>query len=74
MVYYDDARVEFTATPRLHTYPSPPDPRVKRKTGFLMPKSRLQRACRFRRTMPYYWDLAPNKDVTITPITTPGRA
>ena len=49
---------------------SAPDPTVKRKTGFLMPVATYSSTYGFGASTPFYWALAPNYDVTITPTLT----
>ena len=44
-----------------------PDPTVRRKTGFLLPSFRQSDPLGFGVTMPYFWNLAPNYDVTFAP-------
>ena len=72
MMYFEDARLEFFGVPLAYMpYFSAPDPTVKRKTGFLMPTFGIELASTASRvTIPYYWALAPNYDVTLTPTIT----
>ncbi|MCO4319746.1 LPS-assembly protein LptD [Phyllobacterium sp. 21LDTY02-6] len=42
------------------------DPSVKRKTGFLMPSYRYEDELGYGVTVPYFWALAPNYDLTLT--------
>lgn len=70
-VEYKDAWIEVVGVPVAYTpYLSHPDPTVRRRSGFLTPgfggSSFLGAALR----TPYYWDIAPNKDLTITPVFT----
>ena len=44
-----------------------PDPTVKRKTGFLVPSVLQSDAIGFGVTTPFFWNLAPNYDVTFSP-------
>ena len=68
MIYFEDARLEFLGFPMFYwPYLSTPDPTVKRKTGFLMPKLGYSTALGFFAQTPYFWALAPNYDVTLTP-------
>ena len=71
-MYFEDARLEFFGVPLAYMpYFSAPDPTVKRKTGFLMPiVSARVRSTASRSTTPYYWALAPDYDVTFTPMIT----
>jgi LPS-assembly protein len=67
-VYYRDARFEFLGVPIAYT---PvffhPDPTVKRKTGFLAPSVLQSGSIGFGVTTPFFWNLAPNYDVTFSP-------
>jgi LPS-assembly protein len=70
-VYYEDARIEFFGVPLAYIpFFSGPDPTVRRKTGFLMPSLPYSTIYGFGVTTPFYWALAPNYDVTITPTLT----
>jgi LPS-assembly protein len=67
-VYYRDATLEFLGIPIAYV---PvffhPDPTVKRKTGFLTPSFRQTSAIGFGVTTPFFWNLAPDYDVTFSP-------
>ncbi len=39
----------------------------KRRSGFLMPNAKFGSKNGFEFTLPYYWNIAPNMDATITP-------
>jgi LPS-assembly protein len=68
-VYYEDATLEFLGVPVAWLpYFSTPDSTVTRKTGFLAPRYIAKNALGFGVAMPFFWDLAPNYDLTITPI------
>ena len=68
MVYFTDAQVEFFGLPVAYMpYFGVPDPSVKRKTGFLMPNVGYSARVGGYLSVPYYWALAPNYDVTFTP-------
>jgi LPS-assembly protein len=68
MVYFESARLEAFGVPLFYwPYLSTPDPTVKRKTGFLMPRAAYSSTLGFNFTAPYFWALAPNYDVTLTP-------
>ena len=68
MIYFEDARLEVLGFPMFYwPYLSAPDPTVKRKTGFLMPKLGYSSVFGFFGQTPYFWALAPNYDVTLTP-------
>ena len=71
MIYFENARLEFMGVPTLYMpYFSAPDPTVKRKTGWLMPiiSSSSKYGVGFK--SPYYWAVAPDRDVTLTPMIT----
>ncbi len=67
-VYYRNARLEFFGIPVAYT---PiffhPDPTVRRKTGFLVPSVIRGDAIGTGVTTPFFWNLAPNFDVTFSP-------
>lgn len=68
MIYYEDARLEFFGWPIAYTpYLSAPDPSVKRKSGFLPPTILSSTKLGYGLATPYFWNLAPNYDLTITP-------
>jgi LPS-assembly protein len=71
MMYFEDARIEFYGVPLAYMpYFSAPDPTVKRKTGFLMPMLSTSSLYGVGISMPYYWALAPDYDVTLSPMVT----
>ncbi|TAK50355.1 MAG: LPS-assembly protein LptD [Xanthobacteraceae bacterium] len=68
MLYFENARLEFFGTPIAYLpYFSTPDPTVRRKTGWLMPIGSNSSKYGFGLDLPYYWALAPNYDITLTP-------
>jgi LPS-assembly protein len=68
MMYFEDARVEFFGVPLAYfPYFSAPDPSVKRKSGFLMPIISTSSAYGLGIETPYYFALAPNYDLTVSP-------
>jgi LPS-assembly protein len=68
MIYYEDASIEFWGVPLLYMpYFSTPDPTVKRKTGFLAPRFVTSSSLGYGASLPFFWNLAPNYDLTITP-------
>ena len=68
MIYFEDARVEFFGQPMAYfPFLSTPDPTVKRKSGFLLPNALYDSMYGFGLQIPYYWAIAPNYDVTLTP-------
>ncbi|MBO0755400.1 MAG: LPS-assembly protein LptD [Bradyrhizobiaceae bacterium] len=71
MLYFEDATLEFFGVPiGYFPYFSTPDPTVKRKTGFLLPITTTSSTYGFGFAVPYYMALAPNYDLTITPMIT----
>ena len=71
MIYFEDARLEFFGLPMAwFPYFSTPDPTVKRKTGWLVPKVSTSSKYGVALETPYYWALAPDYDVTLTPMIT----
>jgi LPS-assembly protein len=71
MLYFEDARIEFYGVPLAYMpYLSAPDPTVKRKTGLLMPLISTSSLYGVGMAVPYYWALAPDYDVTFSPMVT----
>jgi LPS-assembly protein len=69
-IYYRDARLEFGGVPVFWTpYLAYPDPTVRRRTGFLLPSFYSGHAGFGVRT-PFFWDIAPNMDLTFSPMWT----
>ncbi|MFT0861583.1 LPS-assembly protein LptD [Ancylobacter sp. G4_0304] len=69
MIYFEDARLEFLGVPIAWApYMSAPDPTVKRKSGFLAPKFINNSEIGYGATIPYFWNIAPNMDVTFSPL------
>ncbi|MFA6968713.1 LPS-assembly protein LptD [Bosea sp. (in: a-proteobacteria)] len=67
-IYYEDARLEFAGVPLAYIpYMSGPDSTVKRKSGFLSPKFINTGPLGFGVGLPYFINLAPNYDLTLTP-------
>jgi LPS-assembly protein len=68
MVYFTNAKLEFMGTPVAWVpYFSVPDPSVKRTSGILSPNFGYAEKLGFYGSLPYYWAIAPNMDVTFTP-------
>jgi LPS-assembly protein len=68
MIYFEDARLEFFGMPVAYMpYFSAPDPTVKRKSGFLLPFATYSKTNGFGIETPYYWAIAPDYDMTLTP-------
>ena len=71
VVEYHDATMELDGWPVFYTpYFSHPDPSVKRESGLLPPTLGAGGALGFHVTQPYFWAIAPDKDLTIRPILT----
>ncbi len=67
-IYYENATLELAGIPIAYMpYFWAPDPTVKRKTGFLAPRYVYAKSLGFGASTPFFWNLAPNYDVTITP-------
>lgn len=67
-VYYRDAWLEVGGIPLFYTpYFSHPDPTVKRKSGFLAPQYSASKTLGSTFTVPYYWAVTPNLDLTFEP-------
>ncbi len=67
-VYFTDAKLEFLGLPvAWMPYFAVADPTVKRKSGFLAPTFGYADKLGFFGSLPYYWSIAPNKDITFTP-------
>lgn len=68
MIYYEDATIEFYGIPLAYIpYFSTPDPTVRRKTGLLTPRYTYSSATGFGVSTPFFWALAPDYDLTLTP-------
>ncbi|RJF78968.1 LPS-assembly protein LptD [Rhodopseudomonas palustris] len=68
MLYFENAQLEFFGVPLAYLpFFSTPDPTVKRKTGFLMPFYTTNTTFGMGFEVPFYWALAPDYDVTLTP-------
>jgi len=73
IVEYHDATMELDGWPIFYTpYFSHPDPSVKRQSGFLPPSVGAGSSLGFHVTQPYFWAIAPDKDLTIRPMVTTG--
>ncbi|MEF3365423.1 LPS assembly protein LptD [Methylocystis sp. 9N] len=68
MIYYEDASLELLGVPVAYVpFWSSPDPSVKRKSGFLSPVFAYRSQLGAGFGVPYFWALAPDYDLTITP-------
>lgn len=67
-IYYEDASLEIFGLPVAYLpYFWTPDPTVKRKTGFLAPHYVFSNTLGFGLGVPFFWAIAPNYDLTLTP-------
>src|SRR5579864_1009366 len=70
-VEFRDATLEVSGIPVLYApYFSLPDPSNKRVSGFLDPTMGHSSTLGFRAETPYYWAIAPDKDLTLKPLVT----
>ena len=70
-VEYRNARLEFFGFPVAYTpYFSHPDPTVDRKSGFLVPTYRQTSQLGTTIEVPYFFNIAPHRDVTFQPLFT----
>lgn len=68
-ITYHDVKLEFFGMPVLYLpYLEHPDPSVKRKTGFLSPIIGHSGNLGTSVEIPYYWSIAPNRDLTVSPV------
>ena len=68
MLYFEDARLEFFGQPIAYLpFFSTPDPTVKRKSGFLIPSYSSSSRYGVGIEVPYYFALAPDYDLTVSP-------
>jgi LPS-assembly protein len=73
-VEYQNVALELDGTPVLWSpYFSHPDPSVKRASGFLPPTIGTSNDLGFNFNAPYYWVLAPDKDLTLSPLFTSSQ-
>ncbi len=70
-VAYRNARLELFGVPVLYTpYFYHPDPTVERRTGFLAPSFGSDTELGFTLETPFFIDLAPNRDLVLSPLFT----
>ncbi len=67
-IYYKDAVMKIYDFPVFY-FPKffHPDPTVKRQSGFLFPTFTDNNTVGFGSTVPYFWAMSKNRDMTITP-------
>jgi len=67
-VYYEDASMELLGVPIAYfPYLTQPDPTVKRRTGFLMPSVMYGSYLGTGYKVPFFWEISPDTDLTLTP-------
>lgn len=67
-IYYEQATLEFWGMPVAYMpFFSAPDPTVSRKSGFLAPVIVSKKSLGYGASVPYFWAIAPNMDLTLTP-------
>lgn len=67
-IRYENARLEFLGIPIAYIpFLAHADPSVKRKSGFLVPAVNATTALGVGVTVPYFFNLAPNYDITLSP-------
>ncbi|HVZ05279.1 LPS-assembly protein LptD [Hyphomicrobium sp.] len=67
-ITYQDAYFQIYGQPVFYLpYFQTPDPSVKRKSGFLTPIYGNSSTLGYITGIPYYWAIAPNYDLTLTP-------
>jgi LPS-assembly protein len=68
LVEFHDATMEIDGWPVFYTpYLSEPDPSVKRASGFLVPNFGNSNTNGFHTSIPYYWVIDQDKDLTLAP-------
>lgn len=73
LIEFRDAMMEIDGFPVFYTpYMSMPDPTVKRASGFLAPSIGSSNTVGAHVTIPYFWVLGPDKDLTLSPRFTTG--
>lgn len=69
MVYYEDARLEFSGVPIAYVpFFTHPDPTVRRKTGFLVPGFLASTQLGAGAQVPFFWAPTNDWDVTLSPV------
>ncbi len=68
LIEFHDAIMEIDGLPVFYVpYLSMPDPTVKRASGFLMPSFGNSHTTGLHLSVPYYWVIGPDKDLTLSP-------
>ena len=67
-IHYDHAKLYLFNLPFLYLpYFSHPDPSVNKRSGFLMPKIETDNNLGEKFSIPYFFNISGNKDITFTP-------
>lgn len=67
-IIYHDAWLEVAGVPVMYTpYLSHPDPSQRRKSGFLIPSAGMSSTLGASVTVPYFWTIGDNQDLTLSP-------
>jgi LPS-assembly protein len=67
-ITYKHAVLKFKSIPIIYTpFLRHPDPSIKRQSGFLTPSSSFSKSHGFYVSTPYFWDVGPHQDMTLTP-------
>jgi LPS-assembly protein len=68
-IEYRDVTLELFGIPVIYIpYLSHPDPTVKRRSGILAPAYSNDSDLGLNLAVPYFWEISPSEDVTITPV------
>ncbi|NNJ75536.1 MAG: LPS-assembly protein LptD [Anderseniella sp.] len=68
IIEHKNARLEVLGVPVFYwPYLSHPDPTVKRKSGLLIPRFSHSTVFGYGYEQPYFWNIAPNADLTLLP-------
>ena len=68
LVEFNDVTMELDGWPIFYSpYLSTPDPTVKRASGFLIPSFGSSNTTGLHLSLPYFWVLGPDKDLTLAP-------
>ena len=67
VIHYENASIEFFGVPIAHVpYFWHPDPTVKRQSGFLIPEFFGGDRTGYGAQIPYFWAIAPDRDLTVS--------
>lgn len=69
MIYYRDVTFHILGVPVLYSpFFAHPDPSVRRRSGFLIPRAGYSTTMGLRLEQPYFWAISPYEDLTISPV------